>query len=86
MTASSKHCDKKPTPHSLRHGFVVDRINKWIIDGVDINVMLTYLSKYLGHNGPDDSFYYYHLVMGAFNIIKQKDTISDYVFPEVRRR
>ena len=86
MTASSKHCDKKPTPHSLRHGFVVDRINKWIIDGVDINVMLTYLSKYLGHNGPDDSFYYYHLVMGAFNIIKQKDTISDYVFPEIRRR
>ena len=46
-TEASKHCDKRPTPHSLRHGFVVDRINSWILAGIDINVMFVYLSKYL---------------------------------------
>lgn len=85
-TPSSKHCDKVPTPHSLRHGFVVDRINSWILMGIDINVMFIYLSKYLGHKDPNESYYYYHLAKDAFRIIRQKDTISGEVLPEVRRR
>lgn len=85
-TPSSKHCDKAPTPHSLRHGFVVDRINSWILMGIDINVMFIYLSKYLGHKDPNESYYYYHLAKDAFRIIRQKDTISEEVLPEVRRR
>ena len=36
-TSASERCDKRPTPHSLRHGFVVDRLNKWIKAGVAIN-------------------------------------------------
>lgn len=86
MTPSSVHCDKDPTLHSLRHGFVVDRINSWILEGIDINVMFIYLSKYLGHKDPDESFYYYHLVHDAFRILKQKDSVSNDVVPEVRRR
>ena len=86
MTESSNRCDKRPTPHSLRHGFVVDRINKWILDGVDLNVMFIYLSKYLGHESPDESMYYYHLVKEAFRIVRQKDATSDIVIPEVKRR
>ena len=85
-TEASKHCDKRPTPHSLRHGFVVDRINNWILAGIDINVMFVYLSKYLGHKDPDESFYYYHLVREAYDIIKQRDTVTKDVIPEVRRR
>ena len=85
MTTSSKHCDKAPTPHSLRHGFVVDRINRWVLEGVDIDVMFVYLSRYLGHKDPDESFYYYHLASDAFRIIRQKDTMSCDVIPEVRR-
>lgn len=65
---------------------VVDRINKWILEGVDINVMFVYLSKFLGHENPDESFYYYHMVADAFKIIRQRDTISQKVIPEVRRR
>ena len=86
MTPSSEYCDKDPTPHSLRHGFVVGRINSWILEGIDINVMFIYLSKYLGHKNPDESFYYYHLASDAFRIIRQKDTMSADVIPEVRRR
>lgn len=85
-TQASKHCDKAPTPHSLRHGFVVDRINSWILTDIDINVMFLYLSKYLGHKDPDESYYYYHLAQDAFRIIRKKDTVSKEVLPEVRRR
>ncbi len=86
MTPSAARCDKAPTPHSLRHGFVVDRLNRWILGGVDINAMFIYLSKYLGHKDPDESFYYYHLASDAFRILRQKDTMAAEVIPEVRRR
>ena len=86
MTPSSKHCDKDPTPHSLRHGFVVDRLNSWILNGINIDIMFIYLSKYLGHKDPDESFYYYHLAKDAFRILRQKDSMSSEVIPEVRRR
>lgn len=84
-TKSSAHCSKAPTPHSLRHGFVVDRLNSWILAGIDINSMFIYLSKYLGHHDPNESFYYYHLVNDAYRILRQKDTISADVIPEVKR-
>lgn len=84
-TKASSECEKRPTPHSLRHTFAVDRINRWILEDIDINTMLIYLSKYLGHDGPDESFYYYHLVDDAFKVLKKYDTLSDEVIPEVRR-
>ena len=85
-TASSKNCDKKPTPHCFRHTFVVNRINMWIERGMDLDVMLPYLSKYLGHTDPQETFYYYHIVSDAFRILKRKDKTSSGILPEVRRR
>ncbi len=76
-------CDKKPTVHSLRHTFVVKRMNNWMEQGLDLNVMMPYLSKYLGHKGRKESFYYYHQVDSAFRIIRQKDKKSANVIPEV---
>lgn len=85
-TEASRNCEKAPTPHCLRHTFVVDRINSWILAGVDLNNMASYLSKYLGHQDWDETFYYYHLVEDAFRIVQFKDTVSADVIPEVRRR
>lgn len=85
-TASSAACDKKPTLHCLRHTFVVNRLNQWILEDVDLNVMFAYLSRYLGHKSPDETLYYYHLVSDAFRIIRQKDSLAEKVIPEVRRR
>jgi len=45
--------------------------------------MLPYLSRYLGHKNPLETFYYYHLVKKAFAIINEKDTVSVRVIPEV---
>ena len=57
-----------------------------MLEGIDLNVMFVYLSKYLGHKDSDESFYYYHLVFDAFKVIRQKDTAAEKEIPEVRRR
>lgn len=73
----------QPTVHSLRHTFVVMRMNEWMKSGLKMDTMMPYLSKYLGHTSPDETFYYYHQVEEAFSIIRQKDTSESFVIPEV---
>lgn len=77
---------KRPTVHSLRHTFVVIRINAWMEQGVDTTVMLPYLSRHLGHKSADETFYYYHQALESLEIIRQKDKVSSLVLPEVRAR
>lgn len=83
MTECSKNCDKPPTVHALRHAFVVDRMNQWMLDGVSLDAMMPYLSRYLGHSGIKDTMYYYHQVNSAFQIVRQKDLSSGQIIPEV---
>lgn len=83
MTPYASTCDKNPTVHCLRHTFVVETMNQWMTSGTDLNVMMPYLSKYLGHKGRNETFYYYHQVRDAFRIVKEKDTVSGRVIPEV---
>jgi len=61
---------KKPTAHSLRHTFVVDRINKWIADSKNIDQMMAYLALFLGHASPDGSDYYYHTSLVSAAIVR----------------
>ena len=77
---------KQPTIHSLRHTYVVFRMNAWMSQGVDLNVMLPYLSRMLGHKSSNETFYYYHQVLQAYKLIQAKDSLATTVFPEVRAR
>lgn len=79
----SKSLDRHPTPHCLRHAFVVERLNNWMLQGIDTNEMLPYLSRYLGHKGPEETYYYYHLADKAFDVIRKKDSLSRRIIPEV---
>ena len=83
MTDNSRNCEKPPTVHSLRHAFVCDRINQWMLEGVSLEAMMPYLSRYLGHSGINDTMYYYHQVRRAFQIVRQKDRFSGQIIPEV---
>lgn len=83
QTPFAATCDKAPTVHSLRHTFVVKRMNLWMEQGVSLKEMLPYLSRYLGHASPNETFYYYHQVDSAFRIVRQRDTSSSSVIPEV---
>ncbi|MBR3314897.1 MAG: tyrosine-type recombinase/integrase [Atopobiaceae bacterium] len=75
--------ERHPTPHSLRHAFVVDRMNEWMAQGVSLPQMMPYLAAYLGHDGANETFYYYHQVEEAFSIVRDRDAVSSRVIPEV---
>lgn len=83
-TKSSKTCDKKPTVHCLRHAFVIKRVNLWMEEDISIQVMMPYLSNYLGHKGPIETYYYYHEVEDVFKTVRRKDVVSARVIPEVQ--
>lgn len=83
MTPYAGKCEKEPKVHSLRHSFVVNRMNRWMAENVSLEVMMPYLSRYLGHGNINDTMYYYHQVRDAFWIIRQKDQSSEKVIPEV---
>ena len=83
LTPYAECCDKPPTVHCLRHTFVVKRMNLWMERGISLKEMLPFLSRYLGHQSPDETFYYYHQVAEAFRIIRDKDTTGKLVIPEV---
>ncbi|MCD8231317.1 MAG: tyrosine-type recombinase/integrase [Clostridiales bacterium] len=82
-TGLSRQGGKKPTVHSLRHAYVMKRMNLWMSEEIDFQVMLPYLSSYLGHSTPEDTFYYYYQTEDAFRIIRKKDLRSGMVIPEV---
>lgn len=83
-TRASKTCDKKPTVHCLRHAFVIKRVNLWMESDTSLQVMMPFLSSYLGHKGPVETYYYYHQIEDAFKTVRRKDTISARVIPEVQ--
>ena len=72
----------RPTPHSLRHAFVVERMNYWMSRCVSLPQMMPYLAAYLGHDGANETFYYYHQVEEAFSIVRERDAVSARVIPE----
>jgi integrase len=82
-TSFASACPDKPTVHSLRHTFVVKRMNAWMEQGIPLRSMLPYLSKYLGHKSVEDTFYYYHQIDTAFRIVHCKDSRSKAIIPEV---
>lgn len=47
-----------PTLHSLRHSFVVARLQAWHEQGVDVQNRLVHLATYLGHVGIRESYWY----------------------------
>lgn len=70
-----------PVPHSLRHTYVVHRVDSWIQEGKDANKLLIYLSKQLGHSSLSETYYYYHMLETSFNPIKDK---TREIYPEAR--
>lgn len=83
MTPYAGKVDKKPTIHSLRHTYVVTKMNDWMNEGKDFKAMMPYLSRYLGHASIDETQYYYHQVVSAFEIVRKHDSAADCYIPEV---
>ena len=53
-----------PSPHCLRHAYVVHIIDLWAEQRVDFRTRLPILSKSLGHASVANTYYYYHQLNG----------------------
>ncbi|GCB06827.1 tyrosine-type recombinase/integrase [Ralstonia sp. SET104] len=49
---------RRPTLHSLRHTFAVNRLTQWYDEQVPVWDLIPNLSVYLGHVSPSDSYWY----------------------------
>lgn len=75
--------DRKPTVGSLRHTFVVNKMNEWMDADIDTGVMMPYLSRYLGHSSIAETQYYFHTIEQAFPSVRRHDVASQAIIPEV---
>ena len=81
-TKASKMASKAPRVHSLRHAFVIEKMNTWMKEGIS-EAMLPYLSVYLGHSSISETYYYYHIKESIFEVIRGKDGTSTTIIPKV---
>lgn len=51
-----------PRLYDLRHAFATRNLMRWTEEGLDVMVMLPYLSAYMGHSHFYDTLYYVHLL------------------------
>jgi len=83
LTPSAAVVDKRPTIQCLRHTFVVNKVNEWMGAGLDLDAMMPYLSRYLGHASIAETQYYYHAIAQAFPIVERHNALSVNIIPEV---
>lgn len=78
---NSKH---KPTVHCLRHAFIIWTLRRWRKEKLDIEKILPYLSKHLGHSSIQETFTYYNHYNQDFEHIKKDSECFERMIPEVQ--
>ena len=76
-------CADKPVVHDLRFSFITDRVNRWALDGVDVEAMMPYLSRYVGHKDLQSTYYYIHTSEQLREVIARYDVTGSSSIPEV---
>ncbi len=69
--------------YDFRHHFVYANMNRWLREGKDVNAMLPYLMRYMGHSDLKNTLYYFHLVPDIYGGILDKSRHSEELIPEV---
>ena len=69
--------------YDFRHHFVYANMNRWLRDGKDVNAMLPYLMRYMGHTDVKNTLYYFHLVPDIYGEITARSKYSERLIPEV---
>lgn len=72
------------TAYELRHHYATENINRWTDEGFGFDAKLLYLSKSMGHSILESTRYYYSLVPGLADILKDlTGGTFDKIIPEV---
>lgn len=70
--------------HDFRHTYATERLNRWVEEDIDVNIMYPYFSRYLGHSNFYDTDYYLKLVPSFYpEMNKKMKSLNDTVLPEV---
>lgn len=70
---------KGPRLHDLRHTFAVHNLQKWLIEKQDMDVNLSILVDYLGHEKLDSTQQYLHLVPAIYPeiILRMENSVGE---------
>jgi Site-specific recombinase XerD len=72
-----------PRIHDLRHNYAVKCLKKWVLQGIELSVMLPYLAAYMGHSDFRGTQYYLRLTADLYpDIISRTEAGFGYVIPE----
>ena len=82
-TAFAPECSDKPVARDLRFGFMTDRVNRWALDGVDVEAMMPYLSRYVGHKDLQSTYHHVHTSGRPRDVIAKYDVTGSSAIPEV---
>ena len=81
LEIDSRH---KPTVHCLRHVFIIWTLRRWRKEQLDIEKMLPYLSKHLGHSSIQETFTYYNHYNQDYEHIRKDSEHFEKMIPEVQ--
>jgi integrase len=73
----------RPRAYDFRHHFVWANLNRWARDGIDLNVMLPYLMRYMGHQQIKSTLYYFRFVPDFFPVFADLSKPLESILPEV---
>ena len=73
----------RPRAYDFRHHFAWTNLNRWAAEGLDLNVMLPYLMRYMGHQSVRETLYYFHFVPEFFPTYRRMAESLEDVIPEV---
>lgn len=73
----------RPRAYDFRHHFAWTNLNRWAADGLDLNVMLPYLMRYMGHQSVRETLYYFHFVPEFFPTYRKMTESLEDLIPEV---
>lgn len=74
---------KLPRIFDFRHHFAWSNINRWAREGTDVNTMLPYLMRYMGHNCIKHTLYYFRFVPDFYSDYKALSSRLNDRIPEV---
>lgn len=73
----------RPRAYDFRHHFAWTNLNRWAAEGLDLNAMLPYLMRYMGHQSIRETLYYFHFVPEFFPAYKRMAEPLEDLIPEV---
>ncbi len=73
----------RPRAYDFRHHFAWSNLNKWAAEGLDLNAMIPYLMRYMGHQSVKETLYYFHFVPEFFPTYRKMSEPLEDIIPEV---